>query len=185
MLKIIVPKQELFDEASQTFSYTPFDSTTLTLEHSLLSISKWESAWHKPFISDDEKTKEELDSYIQCMTINQNVHPDVYKYLTRKNYDDIKNYISDPMTATKFSKQNSSSEKSSQYISSELIYWQMIQYNIPCEFERWHLNRLLTLIKICNVKSESQNDKQKNSKENMRANASVMAARRAAMRKMK
>lgn len=149
MLTITVPAREFFDEQNNTFFSTK--EQTLQLEHSLVSLSKWESKWCKPFLSKDEKTMEQTIDYIKCMTITQNVDPNVYNMLTKSNIDDINNYIGAPMTATTFNNQQSKSNN--EVTTSELIYYWMISFNIPMECQKWHLNRLLTLIRVCNVKN--------------------------------
>lgn len=185
MLQITIPANERWDEASQEFIYNSKD-TVLTLEHSLLSLSKWESIWHKPFLTDDPKSQEERISYIQCMTINQNADPNVYRFLTDNNIKQINDYISDSMTATWFSddKDSKSSKVKKEIITSELIYYRMVVAQIPLECQKWHLNRLLTLLRVWNIKQAEENGKQSgNSKDMAKSNASVMAARRAKMKK--
>ena len=150
MLKITIPAVEMFDEKTQTFFSTK--EQTLQLEHSLVSLSKWESKWCKPFLSKKEKTLEETLDYIKCMTITQNVDPDTYKGLTRSNIEEINNYIEAPMTATTFSK-HADSGPNRETITSELIYYWMIALNIPMECQKWHINRLLVLIRVCNIKN--------------------------------
>ena len=124
----------------------------LALEHSLVSISKWESKWHKPYLSNETKTFEENIDYIRMMTLTKNVDPRLYYLMTQENFDEISNYINDPMTATWFSKTNDS-RPNRRIITSELIYYWMISLNIPMECQKWHLNRLLTLIRVCNAES--------------------------------
>ena len=148
MLEIIVKGMELFDDEKNEFFTVK--TQTLKLEHSLVSISKWESKWHKSFLSSSDKTNEEILDYIRCMTINQ-VDPNVYKILSRDNIDEIEKYIEDPMTATTIVSENSGRRE---IITSELIYYWMVSYRIPLDCEKWHLNRLLTLIKICNAKNQ-------------------------------
>ena len=154
MLNIKIPSMELWDSEKQEFTYTK--EIDLCLEHSLVSLSKWESKWHKPFLSKEEHSKEETIDYVRCMTITQNVAPEYYYYLTEENMKAIKEYISDPMTATWFNKNNENhvGRNNSEQITSELIYYWMIALQIPVEFQKWHLNRLLTLIKICNIKNQ-------------------------------
>ena len=149
MLEIIIPGREHYDEASMEFIQT--QDKCLRLEHSLVSISKWESKWNKPFLSNSEMTVEELIDYIRCMTITPNVDDDVYKRVTEQNIREINEYIDSPMTATTFN--NTNNTPSREIITSEIIYYWMITFNIPFECEKWHLNRLLTLIKVCNVKN--------------------------------
>ena len=149
MLQITIDPPELWDEEKQEFII--IKGQTLQLEHSLVSISKWESKWHKPFLSKNEKTPEETIHYIKCMTLTQNVNPDLYNYLSQDNFKEINDYIDNPMTATTFSKK-SPGKPNREQITSELIYYWMIALNIPVEFQKWHLNRLLTLVEVCNVK---------------------------------
>lgn len=175
MLTITIPGKELFDDQTQTF-IEETKSQTLQLEHSLISISKWESKWQRPFLKeDDEKTDEETIDYIRCMTITQNVDPNIYNNLSRSNIDDINKYIQSPMTATTFHnlKQNSGKKETP---TSELIYYWMISYNIPMECQKWHINRLLTLIRVCDVKNTAP--KKKSSKELTREYAAMNAARK-------
>lgn len=178
MLRITVPaveESELWDEATETFVKNPgVKEQTLQLEHSLISISKWESKWCKPFISKDEKTDEETIDYIKCMTINQNVDPSVYDHLTTDNLKDIRDYINAPMTATTVREIKSNNSK--EIVTSELIYYWMISLQIPVEFDKWHLNRLMTLIKVFNVKNTPP--KKMSRRELMSRNAALNAARR-------
>ena len=173
MLQITIPAVELWDERKQEFITTK--EQTLQLEHSLVSLSKWESKWCKPFLSKQEKTFEETLDYIKCMTITPNVDPEVYKYLTNENIEEINNYINAPMTATYFS-DDKTVKPSREQVTAELIYYWMIALNIPFECQNWHLNRLLTLIKVCNIKN--QPPKKINKKEIMRRNTALNAARR-------
>ena len=173
MLQITIPAVEQWDERKQEFVTTK--EQTLQLEHSLVSLSKWESKWCKAFLTKQEKTFEETLDYIRCMTITQNVDPEVYNYLTNKNIEEINNYIDAPMTATYFSDDKTAKSSRGQ-ITAELIYYWMIALNIPFECQNWHLNRLLTLIKVCNIKN--QPPKKRSKKEIMSRNAALNAARR-------
>lgn len=173
MLQITIPSVELWDEEKKEFSNTK--EQVLQLEHSLVSVSKWESKWCKTFLSRKDKTYEETLDYIKCMTITQNVNPDVYKYLTKENIEQINSYISAPMTATWFSEENQGGTNREQ-VTSELIYYWMISFNIPFECQKWHLNRLLTLIRVCSVKNKSPKKMSKG--EIMSRNAALNAARR-------
>ena len=179
MLRITIPAvkgTELWDEGSETFVKTPdLKEQTLQLEHSLVSISKWESKWCKPFISKTEKTDEETIDYIRCMTINSNVDPSVYDRLTRENLEEIRDYINAPMTATTVREINSG-KNNNEVVTSELIYYWMISLQIPVEFQKWHLNRLITLIKVLNVKNSPP--KKMSKREIMSRNAALNAARR-------
>ena len=162
MLRITLPEREYFDNSKQEFFYVK--KQTLDLEHSLVSISKWESKWKKPFISKDPKTNKEFADYIRCMTLNSGVDPKTYYGLGRDVIERISKYIDDTMTATWFndSKQNRGRGGRSQVVTSELIYYWMIAYGIPFECQKWHLNRLLTLIRICEIKNApSKNMKKK------------------------
>lgn len=151
MLQITVPiSPEIWDEKNEEFIEPK--TASLQLEHSLVSISKWESKWHKPFLSKEPKTAEETIDYIKCMTLTQNVKPEVYDHLSKENIEEINAYIDDPKTATTFSKDRKSA-RSREIITSELIYYWMIALNIPFECQKWHLNRLLTLIRVCEVKN--------------------------------
>lgn len=149
MLRLIIPGLEYYDEEKNEFIY--YNEQVLQLEHSLVSISKWESKWCKPFLDNRDKTVEEIIDYVKCMTITQNVKPEVYNRLTEKNLREINDYIDHPMTATTFNNTNQSSSR--EIITSEVIYYWMIAFNIPFECQKWHLNRLLTLIKVCNIKN--------------------------------
>lgn len=151
MLEITIPSREFYDDATQQFINTK--EQTLRLEHSLVSLSKWESKWCKVFLSKQEKTLEETIDYIRCMTLTQNVDPEVYNYLTNENITQINQYIEAPMTATTFT-EDKSSKGNGELVTSELIYYWMIALNIPFECRKWHLNRLLTLIRICNIKNQ-------------------------------
>lgn len=174
MLTIIVPATELFDEKNNEF--ITFKGQTLQLEHSLVSISKWESKWKKAFLSKKEKTEEETLDYIRCMTITQNVNPIAYYCLTDTNKIEINKYIDDPMTATVFNKMGRQGPQSRDTITSELIYFWMVSYNIPFECQKWHINRLLTLIRVCNIKNDPP--KKRRSGDVAREYASLNAARR-------
>lgn len=164
---------EGWDEEKQEFVEPTVQ--VLELEHSLASISKWESEWNKPFYSKQEKTYEETLDYIRCMTITPNVDPNVYAHLTNNNIRKINKYIESPMTATTFSN-DKSAKNSRETITSELIYYWMTVLNIPFECENWHFNRLITLIKVCNIKSTPP--KKRSKKDIMRDNAALNAARR-------
>lgn len=174
MLQIIVPSGEFWNEKTEKFDNTK--ETTLMLEHSLVSLSKWESKWCKPFLGKEDKTAEETLDYIRCMTLTQNVDPRVYLCLTAENIETIKQYINAPMSATTIH-ENPNGPKSHETITSELIYYWMIALNIPFECQKWHLNRLLMLVRVCNIKNKPP---QKMSKSQlMSRNSQLNAARRA------
>ena len=174
MLKIQIPGQEQYDEAKNEFFETK--PITIQLEHSLISLSKWESKWHKPFYHPiNNKTNEEILDYVRCMTLTQNVKPEVYYSLTTANIKDIQAYIDDSMTATIFTNRGNG-PPNREIITAELIYYWMIAYNIPVEFEKWHLNRLLTLIRICTIKNSKPTKMSK--KAVLSRNAALNAARK-------
>ena len=174
MLQITVPiSPEGWDEERQEF--VDPQVKTLQLEHSLVSISKWESKWHKAFLSKKDKTEEEIFDYVKCMTLTQNVDPSVYDHLTVDNVNQIKAYIEDPMTATVINT-NASDKSNKETVTSELIYYWMIALNIPSEYQKWHINRLLKLIEVCNVKNSPP--KKRSKSDIMRSNAALNAARR-------
>lgn len=176
MLQVIVPASELFD--SRTNEFYEIKEQKLNLEHSLVSISKWESKWKKPFISKDPKTTEESIDYVRCMTVNQNVNPLVYQNLSPSVFKQIEEYIDDPMTATWINSREPQAP-SRQIITSELIYYWMVAYQIPFECQKWHLNRLLMLIQVCNEKNKPP--KKMNKNQILSRNAALNAARRAKM----
>ena len=174
MLRIAVPiSPEGWDEKTERFVEAKIK--VLQLEHSLVSLSKWESKWCKPFLSKIEMTHEETIDYIKCMTITQNVDPEVYDHLTAENIDDVVKYINAPMTATTFSEEKVS-KANREIVTAELIYYWMIALQIPHEWEKRHLNRLLTLIRVCNIKN--QPPKKRSKRDIMSRNAAINAARR-------
>ena len=169
-------EQDIWDEKKQEFHHVDeFKGCILNLEHSLISISKWESIWHVPFIGNSKKTEEQTMSYIKCMTIDKGIPDNAYDYLTVKNIQDISDYINDPMSASVVRDQ--SNGVNHERVTSELIYYWMIALQIPSEFEKWHLNRLMKLIEICNVKNTPAKKMGKN--EIIARNQALNAARRA------
>lgn len=178
MLQITIPAlvREDYDEENNSFVYTTIaKEQTIQLEHSLVSLRKWESKWGKAFLAKNNKTDEEITDYIKCMTVTQHVSDDIYDRLTSENVQCIKNYIEAPMTATYFSEDNSG-KASREIVTAELIYYWMIALNIPFECQKWHLNQLLTLIKVCNIKNSPP--KKRSKKDIMSRNAALNAARR-------
>ena len=173
MLKITIPAEEYWDEQKEEFIYSK--EQTLTLEHSLVSLSKWESKWHKSFLHSKEKSYEETIDYIKCMTLTQNVDPDVYSRLTEANFLEINEYINNPMTAT-VCPEEKGSKNSREIVTAELIYYWMITANIPPEYQKWHLNRLITLIRVCSIKNAPP--KKRSKREIMSRNAALNEARR-------
>jgi hypothetical protein len=150
MLTIVVPGVEMFDEQSQEF--VTRDDVTLELEHSLISLSKWESKHEKPFLGKDEKTTEEVLDYIRCMTLTENPPEEIFQKLSERNITEINEYIEAKMTATWFN-EPPGAPRTNDVITAELIYYWMVTFQIPFECETWHLNRLFTLIRVCNIKS--------------------------------
>lgn len=172
MLQITIPTMnDLWDERNQQF--LSIKETTIQLEHSLLSISKWESKWNKSFINTKDKTEDELIDYIKCMTITKNVDPNIYVCLTAENIQEIVNYINAPMTATTI---RDTGKSNHEIVTSELIYYWMISLNIPVKFEKWHLNRLITLIRVCSIKNQPA--KKMSRGEIMQRNVALNAARK-------
>lgn len=172
MLKITIPSIEQYDEVNNEFIISK--EQILQLEHSLVSLSKWESKWHKPFLSKEEKTVEETIDYIKCMTITQNVDDKVYDNLTNDNIREVRDYIQEPMTATTF--HSNSNRPNRETITAELIYYYMIALNIPFECQKWHLNKLMTLINVCSIKNEPS--KKMSKKEIQSRNKALNDARR-------
>lgn len=182
MLRITIPGVEQWDYQREEFVNTK--EQTLQLEHSLVSISKWESKWCKPFMTKEPKTREETIDYVRCMTITQNVDPDIYRYLTEENLKQVNAYIEAPMTATKINrnrrprpvKGQKRRVRSGMITTSEVLYQQMIALGIPFECQKWHLNRLIMLIEVCNAEGETQNIMSQ--KDVLSQNAALNAARR-------
>jgi len=174
------PESEYFDpkrgENGEFVKIPASKAYDLNLEHSLISISKWESKWHVPFISKDGHTEEQTLYYIKCMTINPNIPDSVYDRLTSEDIKAISDYINDPMTATTVTDLSNKRAKS-EIITSELIYYWMTALQIPFECEKWHINRLLKLIEVCNVKNTPPKKMSKN--EIIDRNKALNEARRA------
>lgn len=144
-LRIHIPKKELFDERSASF--IPLDAASVELEHSLVSISEWESKWKLPLLSQTNPTKEQTKDYIKCMTLGTPPMDIYYELLTKEHYESIQNYMNDSMTATTFSNLGKS-KGAVEVVTSEVIYYWMLTNNIPFECQHWHINRLLTLIQV-------------------------------------
>lgn len=155
MLTIIVNGGEFFNERTQEFLYS--EDLVLELEHSLASLSKWESKFRKPFLSTTDKTDAEVQGYVEAMTLSSNFSPEVFSRLTTANLEEINDYVSSPYSATTFNEYGESKSRSRpEIITSELIYYWMTIYNIPFECEHWHLNRLFALLRICNIKNSKE-----------------------------
>ena len=173
MLRITIPARECWDDAKQEFVNEK--EQVLQLEHSLVSLSKWESKWCKSLIATEKMTYEETIDYIKCMTLTQNVHPDVYKRLTDEHIEMVEKYMDAPMTATTFADDRKKGGRT-EIITNEIIYYWMITLNIPPEYQKWHLNRLLTLIKVCTIKNNPP--KKMSAGEIMSRNRALNEARR-------
>ncbi len=172
MLQLTIPSIEQWDEEKNEFVYSK--EYTLQLEHSLVSLSKWESKWCKPFLTKEPKTSEENIDYIRCMTITQNVDPDAYQHITSENIKQVTEYIEAPMTATTFSNERKGLNR--EVTTSEIIYYWMVALTIPFECQKWHLNKLIALIKVCDIKN--QPPKKLSRKETLSRNAALNASRR-------
>lgn len=184
MLKINIPDQpeeQFWDETNECFVYlNGLRGCELSLEHSLLSVSKWESIWCKPFLSEKEKTVEELLSYIECMTITpSNINPELYKRIPQSEFEKVNKYINNPSTATTFGGHKGKGSSKGEIVTSEVIYYWMVALGIPFECQKWHLNRLLTLIEVCNIKN--QPPKKMKRKDLINRNRSLNEARRKAL----
>lgn len=151
MLEVIVPAREYWDETLEQF--TSQDERVLQLEHSLISISKWESKWRKPFLNDDDKSEEESRDYVRCMTMTKGVPPEVYYAILPEDILRISEYIKTPQTATTIN-EVPGPPSAKPVITSEVVYYWMIAYKIPQAYEKWHFSRLLTLIRVCEAKSK-------------------------------
>jgi len=177
LLLLKIPKSEYYDEAKNEF--VTINEQTLKLEHSLISISKWESKYCKPFLSKEPKTVEETLYYIECMNTNSRSDPNIYLCINNDMMDEINKYIEAPMTATTVNYPGRGRGKQEQ-LTSELIYYYMIEAGVPIELEKWHLNRLLILLQVIGIKRDTHSKKMPKGQV-MRNNASLNAARRRAM----
>lgn len=181
MLEIVVPEthKRLWDEAKEEFLYVDFKETKLQIEHSLISLKKWEQIWHKPFLATKDKKYEEIKSYVQCMTLNHGVNPMIYNWISINQLERVVKYIEDKMTATWFRDDGliGAQKSSREIVTAEIIYYWMISLNIPVEFQKWHLNQLLTLIKVVSIKNEKI--KKMDKKQAARERAALNAKRRA------
>lgn len=155
MLTITIPEKEMFDESNGTFILIP--ETELHLEHSLISLSKWESKWKKPFLSKEDHTKEEIFDYIYFMSIDRNPDMMVIQSMPIECYKKVIEYIGDTQTATKIYDRRPQRGGKTEIYTAEVLYYYMIYYGIPWTAEKWHLNRLMTLIRICGIKGGTTN----------------------------
>lgn len=175
MLEIRIDGKEFWNQEKEEFVNTK--GITLRLEHSLISISKWEAKYKRPFLSDGPKTLQETYDYIAFMSLDRNVSMTELEGITEEDYKKILDYIHDPMTATKITQNAKNKPKSNHVLTSEEIYYDMTALNIPFECEKWHLNRLITLIQIASIKNEPP--KKMSKSEIYRQNAELNRARRA------
>lgn len=151
MLQLEIKEIELYDEVLGRF--VPIKGCTLQLEHSLISLSKWESKWKKPFLQDTDPSPEEFIDYIRCMTLNKNVPELTYVALTKADVEAVKAYINDSYTATTINDHRKKRMTRREVVTSEVIYYWLTVFNLPFDVvEKWHLNRLLTLIDVCSIK---------------------------------
>jgi hypothetical protein len=174
MLTIVVKGEEFFDE--ETSSFINFDDVVLDLEHSLISLSKWEAKFQKPFLSAGDKTTEEVYGYVKAMILTPSFPDDVLYRLSSENIAEINAYIDSKQSATTFGDMPKPPGRS-ETITSELIYYWMVGFNIPWEAEKWHLNRLFSLIRICNIKQSKPKKMSRN--EIATRNRELNAARKA------
>lgn len=176
MISLVIPAWEGYDAESGFFQ--PHPETHLELEHSLYTISKWEARWHLPFLTDKPKTTEQILDYIRCMTMNEVSDPFCYYRLTDEDVAVVEKYIDDPMTATTFREDPEKGRKPNpgKFTTSEEIYYMMTALNIPFECQHWHLARLLTLIRVCNIKQQPPKKMSKGAQ--AKQNRALNAARR-------
>jgi hypothetical protein len=149
MLEIKLGATRQFDDSKQEFVMA--GGVPLRLEHSLVSLSKWESIHEKPFLANEDKTQEEIMSYVECMILSTDYPADWQLRLSKENIEEIDAYISKKMTATWF-RDAPGKPQTREVITSELIYYWMTVFNIPFTCETWHLNRLFTLVRVCDLK---------------------------------
>lgn len=180
MFELNIPEKEYYDYENEEF--VTLEAVTLELEHSLVSLSKWESKWEKPFLDDHKKTDAESVDYVRCMITTKNYDPSVLSRLGSDQVEQISEYIDAKMTATWFNEHKSRPTGKKEVVTAELIYYWMISLTIPFECQHWHLSRLLTLIKVCNEKNTPEKDRKKMSRSELAArNRELNAQRRAKM----
>ena len=176
MLRITIPSGEYWDERRQEFIES--EGQTILLEHSLVSLARWEAHWKKPFLSKEKKSRAETIDYIRCMTITEGVDKMIYETLSDDVINLVSSYINEPMTATTFSDDGKPGKGGSrEIVTAEIIYYWMVALQIPFEpCQNWHLNRLLTLVRVCNIKNQPK--KKANPRDIMSRNAKLNAERR-------
>lgn len=175
MLKIRVPGGAFYDEVNNKFIDIP--PTVLQLENSLLSIRRWESKWNRSWFDDGPKNDKERMDYIRCMVVTPNVNPYVFEIMPDDVKRQIEAYKVSPMTATTFGKDNNLKKPKQKFLTAEIVYWWMTEYNIPFECEKWHINQLLTLIRVC---SEKKNPPKKMTPKEAREHHRAVNAKRRA-----
>lgn len=152
MLEITIPGGERWSDRENRFYYPK--ETTIRLEHSLVSLSKWEAKWEIPFIGNRNLTYEQNCDYVQCMNMTQNVSSEVFEFIPPETLAEIRQYVDKKMTATTIS--NTTGRKSRETVTSEVIYCWMTELGIPFECQKWHLNRLITFIQVCQIRKAPQ-----------------------------
>jgi len=176
MLRLTISESEYYDEDTEEF--VRIKPCTISLEHSLISMAKWESKWKKPFLSSKDKSYSELLDYIKCMTINNVDDENVYLAITPEQFEEVSEYINDPMTATTFNNRGFNTQNHAKdVITAEILYYGMVALQIPFECQKWHLNRLMTLLRVCEIKNQPPKKIPKH--ELYKRNAALNAARRA------
>ena len=176
MLQLIIGNDnEFFDERRNEF--ITVKPKLITLEHSLFSIAKWEAKWKKPFFAEKEMSPALFKDYIKFMTVTQKVDPLTYECMTMAHLRAIRDYMADPMTATKI-KENPNAKKSSRIITSELVYYWMFAQGIPIECDKWHFNRLMTLIRVSSIESSPKKNRKMNARDIRAQNAELNRQRR-------
>lgn len=186
MLQVTIPEQhyEFFNEETEEFVNVNIKEVSFQAEHSLLSLKKWEQRWHKPFLGNgcEDRTYEEMCDYIRCMTITPNIDPEIYHWIPESVMTKIVDYIKDPMSGTTIYENGlvGAQKSKNEIVSAEIIYYWMITLNVPVEFQKWHLNQLLTLIKVINIKnSQGTKESKMDKKTAAKQRAALNAARRA------
>lgn len=179
----VPPIDDGWDPVKEEFFTLP--GTSFTIEHSLVSISKWESTWQKPFLKTKDKTPEEMLDYIRCMTLTQNVKPEVYERLSPDIVREIWDYVESPQSAATIvdvgAQPKEGQAPSRELVTSEVIYSWMVEHGIPFECQKWHLNRLMNVIKILNKRARNAagNKPTMSKRELLQRNRALNAQRRA------